>query len=120
MKYVDKKFIAYKERKSEESINDKSDRNLKRELKRKHYLFYIQYLCKNIDKLWWNNIKSSDKDSIISHFELQYDFINNKKEWDWYSSPVFETWKEWFEYIKSEYKPNKANLRNDRLKLLGI
>ena len=120
MKYVDRKFIAYKEKKSEENTNDKSDRNLKRELKRKHYLFYAQNLSKHIDKLWWKNIKSSDKDSIISHFELQYDFIKNKKRWDWYSVPLFDSWEDWYEYVNEEYEPNKTGLRNDRLKLLGI
>ena len=121
MKYVDKKFIAYKERKSEEEyFHNKRDRTLKRELKKIHYLFYTQNLSKHIDKLWWKNIKSSGKDSIISHFDLQYDFIKNKKGCDWYSVPVFDSWEDWYEYIKEEYKPNKVNLRNDRLKLLGI
>ena len=120
MKYVDKKFISYKEKKSEEDFPIKSDRALKRERQRKFYLFYTKYLSKNVDKLWWNNLSDSDKKNIINNFNIQSDFMKNKKENLWYSSTVFENWEEWFNYIKSEYKPNKSNLRNDRLKLLGI
>lgn len=120
MKYVDKKFISYKENISEEDFKIKSDRSLKRESKRRYYLFYVKNLSKNVDKLWWNNLKDFDKNKIINEFTHQSHCIEKKGKYYWYTSPVFENWEEWFNYINEEYEPNKAGLRNDRLKLLGI
>jgi hypothetical protein len=37
-----------------------------------------------------------------------------------YSDPVFETWAEWFGYVKTTFKPNKISLREDKFKVLGI
>jgi hypothetical protein len=118
MKYVDKRFIAYKEKQSDGEFS-KRERTTNRELERSRYLFYQKYLSKNIDKLWWKNLKNSDKDSIISNYELQEDFLSSSDD-RWYSGPVFDSWEEWYVWIKSEFKTNKAGFRNDRLKLLGI
>jgi hypothetical protein len=115
MKYVDKKFITYKEKQSDDEFS-KRERTTNRKLERSRYLFYQKYLSKNIDKLWWKNLKNSDKDSIISNYELQEDFLSDR----WYSDPVFDSWEEWYVWVKSEFKTNKAGFRNDRLKLLGI
>ena len=38
----------------------------------------------------------------------------------WYNYQIFDTWDEWFDHIKSEYKPNIVNYREDKLKALGI
>ncbi len=126
MKYVDKKFITYKEKQSDGEFS-KRERTTNRKLERSRYLFYQKYLSKNIDKLWWKNLKNSDKDSIISNYELQEDFLSSSDD-RWYSDPyfgglyasVFDSWEEWYVWVKSEFKTNKAGFRNDRLKLLGI
>jgi hypothetical protein len=33
---------------------------------------------------------------------------------------LFENWSEWFEYVKTTFKPNRISLREDKLKVLGI
>ena len=116
MKYVDKRFIGYKEKQSDGEFY-KRERTTNRELERSRYLFYQKYLSKNIDRLWWKNLKNSDKDSIISNYKLQEDFLSSSDD-RWYS--IFDSWDEWYVWVKSEFKTNKAGLRHDRLKLLGI
>jgi len=121
MKYLDKKFIAFKERQSDNEYDTRNDRQIRRKNQKRNYLFYVQRLSKDIEKIWWDNLKESDRSKLIELHYLQSDYMNSSKSSNsFYSYDVFETWKDWFTYIKSEFKPNIAGLRNDKLKLLGI
>jgi len=122
MKYLDKKFIAFKERKSDDEYDDtRNDRQIRRKNQKRNYLFYVQRLSKDIEKIWWDNLKESDKSKLIELYYLQSDYMkSSKSNHNFYSYDVFETWEDWFTYIKAEFKPNMAGLRNDKLKMLGI
>ncbi len=121
MKYRDKGSLKFqeKQRDREEGYSIKSDRQIRRENQHRLSMFYSRYLSKNIDKFWWNNIKESDKEKIMSLHALQSEFISNDKDY-WYSDPVFETWVEWYDYVKTTFKTNKVKLREDKLKIIGI
>ena len=93
---------------------------MRREREHLFYTFYQKFLISKIDKYWWKNLKDSDKEKIISLHHLQEDAISTKDLDRWYSEPVFDTWSEWFEYIKTTFKPNRISLREDKLKVLGI
>lgn len=123
MKYKDKGFLKYQEKQRDGEVgywSQKSDRQLRREREHRFSTFYQKFLISKIDKYWWKNLKDSDKEKIISLHHLQEDAISTKDLDRWYSEPVFDTWSEWFEYIKTTFKPNRISLREDKLKVLGI
>jgi hypothetical protein len=123
MRYKDKGFLKYQEKQRDREVgywSHKSDRQLRREKEQRFETFYQNFLVNKfkIDKFWWKNLKDSDKEKIISLYNLQYDLEN--QNFDWSTDPVFETWDEWFEYIKSTFNTNKIQLREDKLKSIGI
>ena len=124
MKYKDNRFLKYQEKQREGNFDDywsrKSERQIRRERENRFATFYQKFLIGKIDKYWWKNLRDSDKEKIMSLHFLQEDAISSKDNDRWYSEPVFETWTEWFDYIKTTFKPNKISLREDKLKFLGI
>ncbi len=123
MRYKDRGFIKFQEKQrdiQEEGYSFKSDRQVRRKNEHRLSIFYSRYLSKNIDKYWWKNLKDSDKEKIMSLYSIQLDAISCDEGDRWYSEPVFETWSEWYDYIKSTFKPNRISLREDKLKVLGI
>jgi hypothetical protein len=123
MKYKDKGFLKYQEKQRDGEVgywSQKSDRQLRREREHRFATFYQKFLINKIDKFWWKNLKDSDKEKIMSLYSIQLDAMISKVEDRWYSEPVFEKWSEWFEYVKTTFKPNRISLRKDKLKVLGI
>jgi len=121
MKYNDKGFLKYQQKQRDGEVgywSQKSDRQIRREREQRFETFYQNFLMNKfkIDKFWWSNLKDSDKEKIISLYNLQLE----QKDFDWSTDPVFETWSEWFEYIMKTFKTNKIQLREDKLKELGI
>lgn len=124
MKYKDKSFLKYQEKQRDGDFDDywsrKSERQIRRERENRFATFYQKFLIGKIDKYWWKNLRDSDKEKIISLHYIQVDAISSKDLDRWYSEEVFDTWSEWFDYIKTTFKPNKISLREDKLKVLGI
>lgn len=124
MKYQDKRFVKYQERQRDGEFDDywsrKSERQIRREREHRFSTFYQKFLIGRIDKYWWKNLKDTDKEKIISLHYLQLDAISSKDLDRWYSEPVFETWSEWYDYVKTTFQTNKISLREDKLKALGI
>lgn len=123
MKYQDKRFVKYQEKQRDGEVgywSQKSERQIRREREHRFSTFYQKFLIGKIDKYWWKNLRDSDKEKIMSLHFLQEDAISSKDLDRWYSEEVFETWSEWFDYIKTTFKPNKISLREDKLKVLGI
>ena len=124
MKYQDKRFVKYQEKQRDGEFDDywsrKSDRQIRREREHRFATFYQKFLIGRIDKYWWKNLRDSDKEKIMSLYSLQLDAITSKDLDRWYSEPVFETWSEWYDYVKTTFKTNKISLREDKLKVLGI
>lgn len=124
MKYQDKRFVKYQERQRDGEFDDywsrKSERQIRREREHRFSTFYQKFLIGRIDKYWWKNLKDTDKEKIISLYYLQLDAISSKDLDRWYSEPVFETWSEWYDYVKTTFQTNKISLREDKLKVLGI
>lgn len=123
MKYKDKGFIKYQEKQRDGEFDDywsrKSERQIRREREHRFATFFQKFLIGRVDKYWWKNLSDSDKEKIISLYSLQLDPLSTKED-RWYSEQVFETWTEWFDYIKSTFETNKISLREDKLKVLGI
>lgn len=123
MKYKDKGFIKYQEKQRDGEVgfwSNKSERQRRREKELNFVKFYQKFLIGKIDKFWWNNLKDSDKEKISSLHTLQFDYLRNKDNDYWYSDEVFDTWNEWFDYIKTTFETNKVKFREDKLKVLGI
>ncbi len=123
MKYKDKGFLKYQEKQRDGEVgywSQKSDRQIRREREHRFITFYQNFLISKIDKFWWRNLKDSDKEKIIYLHHIQEDAITSKDLDRWYSEPVFDTWVEWFDYIRTTFEPNKIQLREDKLRELGI
>ena len=123
MKYQDKRFIKYQEKQRDGEFDywsRKSERQIRREREHRLDTFYQKFLIGKIDKYWWKNLRDSDKEKIMSLYSLQLDAITSKDLDRWYSEPVFDTWSEWFDYVKTTFETNKISLREDKLKVLGI
>jgi hypothetical protein len=123
MKYKDKGFLKYQEKQRDGNFDvywsQKSERQIRREREHRFSNFYKRFLIGRIDKFWWKNLRDSDKEKIMSLYSLQLDAISTKED-RWYSDPVFETWSEWYDYIKSTFETDRISLREDKLKILGI
>ena len=121
MKYRDKGSFKFQEKQMniEDGTFTKSQRTIVREQQHRLRSFYSRYLINKIDKFWWQNLKDSDKEKISSLHALQFDYLRNKADY-WYSCEVFDTWNEWFDYIKTTFKTNKVKFREDKLKVIGI
>ena len=130
MKYKDNNFLKFQDRQRDGDVgylrtwnSNKSDRQIRREQEHRLSLFYMEKLSNKIEKLWWNNLKTSDKEEIRKSYNNQIDYLSHDKDYRlslWYSYKIFESWGEWFDYNKDNFKPNKSSYRNDKLKMLGI
>ena len=101
MKYIDKNFIKYQENQNDNFNSYEKNRRIRVKT------FYKKKLIRLIDNIWWNNLNIHDKELIMS---LYYSGSKND----------FKNLDQWCDYIKSEFKPDKVGLRNDKLKILGI
>ena len=132
MKYKDDKFVNYqdKQRNGDFGIyngfdywSNKTNRQIRREREHNWSVFYMSKISNHIEKIWWKNLSDSDKDEIIRRYSNQLDYLSYDleiRESMWYNYKVFDTWEDWFDQIKDEYKPNKVTYRQDKLKVLGI
>ncbi len=124
MKYKDNRFLKYQEKQRDGEFDSywsrKSERQIRREREHRFSNFYQKFLIGRVDKYWWKNLRDTDKEKIISLYYLQEDAISSKDLDRWYSDPVFETWSEWYDYVKTTFQTNKISLREDKLKILGI
>lgn len=126
MKYKDNKFLNYQDKQRSgdfDYYSNKSDRQIRREQEHRLSLFYMNILSNKIEKIWWNNLKITDKEEIRRSYSNQLDYLSHSIEIRdalWYTYKVFDIWEDWFDYIKVEFKPNKSSYRNDKLKILGI
>lgn len=121
MKYKDNNFSKFQDRQRdgiESHYSVKSDRPwfaikpayVRREQEHRLSLFYSKYLSKKVEKDWWLCLNFDDKQRVETSYYNQ-EQIN----FEW-----FDTWKEWFEHIADEYKPDRIKYRESKLKKLGI
>jgi hypothetical protein len=127
MKYKDNKFVNYQDRQRNGDFDpywsEKTNRQIRREMEHTWSVFYMSKISNHIEKIWWKNLSDFDKDEIIRRYSNQLDYLSYDleiRESMWYNYKVFDTWKDWFDQIKDEYKPNKVTYRQDKLKVLGI
>jgi hypothetical protein len=123
MKYKDNKFVSYQDKQRNGEVGywlSKSDRIERRKLESILILFYQRYLVNKIEKEWWLTLSNDDKKSIRrSHTHQEFMLDQNDLEM-WSNEEFFDTWKEWYEYILKEYKPDMVKYRELKLKKLGI
>lgn len=124
MRYKDNKFVNYQDKQRNGEVggywqDQRSDRQLRRELENRLSLFYQQYLFNKVEKEWWINLSTSDKQQIETSFACQESMIGSDYEM-WSNYETFDTWEEWFDHITKEYKPDMVKYREAKLKKLGI
>jgi len=124
MKYKDNNFSKFQDRQRdgiESHYSVKSDRQLRREQEHRLSLFYSKYLSKKVEKDWWLCLSFDDKQRVETSYYNQEQMMEEKDRMNmWSNFEFFDTWKEWFEHIIVEYKPDRIKYRESKLKKLGI
>ena len=123
MKYKDNKFLKFQDRQRdgvESYFTSKSDRQVRREKDHRLSVFYSKYLSKKVEKEWWICLSLKDKEDIETSYYNQEQMLEREDIDMWSTISFFNTWEEWFDYIRVEYKPDKVRYRESKLKKLGI
>jgi hypothetical protein len=126
MKYKDSGFLKVQERqernKNEFGFLFKAERKLRREQDLKFKNFYLRCLRKDIDRDWWDCLSNDDKSQIYRSYINQKDMFESYSDLSsaWASFEFFDSWDKWFEYIRTEFKIDKAKYRELKLKKLGV
>ena len=124
MKYKDNNFSKFQDRQRdgiESHFSSKSDRQVRREQEHRLSLFYSKYLSKKVEKDWWLCLNFDDKQRVETSYYNQEQMMEEKDRMNmWSNFEWFDTWKEWFEHIADEYKPDRIKYRESKLKKLGI
>ena len=124
MKYKDNNFSKFQDRQRdgiESHFSSKSDRQVRREQEHRLSLFYSKYLSKKVEKDWWLCLNFDDKQRLETSYYNQEQMMEEKDRMNmWSNFEFFDTWKEWFEHIADEYKPDRIKYRESKLKKLGI
>ena len=124
MKYKDNNFSKFQDRQRdgiESHYSVKSDRQVRREQEHRLSLFYSKYLSKKVEKDWWLCLNFDDKQRIETSYYNQEQMLEDDDRMNmWSNFEFFDTWKEWFEHIADEYKPDRIKYRESKLKKLGI
>ena len=124
MKYKDNNFSKFQDRQRdgiESHYSSKSDRQVRREQEHRLSLFYSKYLSKKVEKYWWLCLNFDDKQRIETSYYNQEEMLEDDDRMNmWSNFEFFDTWKEWFEHIADEYKPDRVKYRESKLKKLGI
>ena len=124
MRYKDNKFVNYQDKQrngEDEDWSIKSDRKRRRKLESRLILFYQRYLLDKVEKDWWVNLSTSDKQQIETSYYNQESMLQEDDQKNmWSNFDWFDTWEQWYEYIKKKYKPDMVKYRELKLKKLGI
>ena len=125
MKYKDNNFSKFQDRQRDGEVgyysSSKSDRQVRREQEHRLSLFYSKYLSKKVEKDWWLCLSFDDKQRVETSYYNQEQMMEEKDRMNmWSNFEFFDTWKEWFEHIADEYKPDRIKYRESKLKKLGI
>ena len=124
MKYKDNNFSKFQDRQRdgiESHYSSKSDRQVRREQEHRLSLFYSKYLLNKVEKEWWLCLNFDDKQRIETSYYNQEQMLEDDDRMNmWSNFEFFDTWKEWFEHIADEYKPDRVKYRESKLKKLGI
>jgi hypothetical protein len=125
MKYKDNNFSKFQDRQRDGEVgyysSSKSDRQVRREQEHRLSLFYSKYLSKKVEKDWWLCLSFVDKQRLETSYYNQEQMMEEKDRMSmWSNFEFFDTWKEWFEHIADEYKPDRIKYRESKLKKLGI
>ena len=124
MKYKDNNFSKFKDRQRdgfESPFTSKSDRQVRREQEHRLSLFYSKHLSKKVEKEWWSCLSFEDKQQVETSYCNQEQMMEEKDRINmWSNFEWFDTWKEWFEHIAIEYKPDRIKYRESKLKKIGL
>jgi hypothetical protein len=127
MRYKDNKFLNYQDKQRNGEVGgywfdqQRSDRQVRREIESRLSIFYQRYLLKKVEKEWWVNLSTDDKQQIETSYYSQESMLNHEDRMNmWSNFEWFDTWEEWFDHIAIEYKPDMVKYREAKLKKLGI
>ena len=125
MRYQDRNFTNYQEKQRDgidlEMWQRACERKRRRERDMLHFNFYLQKLTHHFEREWWSALETRDKEHVYTSYYNQEEMLREEDSMDmWSNLEWFENWEEWKQHILDTIKPNKAKLRELRVKKLGI
>jgi len=123
MRYQDRNFTNY-QKKQRDGIDEMWERACERKRRRErdmlHFNFYLQKLTHHFEREWWSALETRDKGLVYTSYYNQENMLKDDSLNMWSNYEFFENWEEWKQHILDTIKPNKAKLRELRVKKLGI
>ena len=123
MRYQDRNFTNY-QKKQRDGIDEMWERACERKRRRErdmlHFNFYLQKLTHHFEREWWSALEPRDKEHVYTSYYNQENMLKDDSLNMWSNYEFFENWEEWKQHILETVKPNKAKLRELRVKKLGI
>jgi hypothetical protein len=124
MRYNDRNFTNYQEKQRDgidlEMWQKACERKRRRERDMLHINFYLQKLTHHFEREWWSALETRDKEHVYTSYYNQENLLKDDSLNMWSNYEFFENWEEWKQHILDTIKPNKAKLRELRVKKLGI
>jgi hypothetical protein len=124
MRYNDRNFTNYQEKQRDgidlEMWERACERKRRRERDMLHINFYLQKLTHHFEREWWSALETRDKGLVYTSYYNQENMLKDDSLNMWSNYEFFENWEEWKQHILDTIKPNKAKLRELRVKKLGI
>jgi hypothetical protein len=124
MRYNDRNFTNYQEKQRDgidlEMWERACERKRRRERDMLHFNFYLQKLTHHFEREWWSALETRDKGLVYTSYYNQENMLKDDSLNMWSNYEFFENWEEWKQHILDTIKPNKAKLRELRVKKLGI
>ena len=124
MRYNDRNFTNYQEKQRDgidlEMWQKACERKRRRERDMLHINFYLQKLTHHFEREWWSALETRDKGLVYTSYYNQENMLKDDSLNMWSNYEFFENWEEWKQHILDTIKPNKAKLRELRVKKLGI
>jgi hypothetical protein len=124
MRYNDRNFTNYKEKQRDginlETWQRQSERKIRRDRDMLLFNFYLQKLTHHFEREWWSALETRDKEHVYTSYYNQENMLKDDSLNMWSNYEFFENWEEWKQHILDTIKPNKAKLRELRVKKLGI
>ena len=124
MKYKDNSFSKFQDRQRDGEVgyySNKSDRQVRREQEHRLSLFYSKYLSKKVEKEWWLCLSFDDKQRLETSYYHQKQMLEEEDSSNiWSNFDFFDTWDEWYDFVHTEYKPDRVKYRESKLKKIGL
>lgn len=126
MRYSDRNFQRAQERQRQNPKESKRDFLIRTGREKRQLRFYKETAHRIYDAESWHCLTEKQRDEIIRSYNIvDYHLIPNLYSLGWNAYTInglyfFSSEESWSEYVRQEFRPDPALLRNRALKKIGI